>query len=231
MIILDIQAILNKYIDTDYKKFHEKLCHTNYEILGIKIPILRKIAKDLLKKYDYERIKINLNNNIYEYIMLEGLLIGNLEVCYPNKLILIDNFLPKIDNWAICDIFVSELKFIKNNLDIFWDFLLLKLKNNKTYYQRFVIVMLLNYYINDTYIDKVLNILLNIKNEEYYVKMAISWGISICLIKYFDKTIEFLNTNKYILDKWTYNKALQKGLESYRISKENKEILRNMKLK
>ena len=73
--------------------------------------------------------------------------------------------------------------------------------------------------------------MLNIKSDFYYTKMAISWCISICLIKYFDKTINYLKINKDKIDKWIYNKALQKGIESYRISQENKEILKKMKIK
>ena len=103
------------------------------------------------------------------------------------------------------------------------------LKKEDEYYKRFGIVVLLDYYINDEYIDYVLNTCLNIKSEYYYVKMAISWCLSICLIKYFDKTVTFLKNNKHNLDKWTYNKALQKGIESYRISKENKELLKDLK--
>ena len=108
---------------------------------------------------------------------------------------------------------------------------LLNLYQNKNeYYQRFFIVSLLNYYIDDEYIDFVLQKMLEIKSEYYYVKMAIAWCLSICLIKYFDKTYNYLITNKNNFDKWTYNKALQKGIESYRITKENKELLRKIKM-
>ena len=111
---MNIDELLKEYIDLKYKKFHEKICHTNYIILGIKIPILRKIAKYLLKTYNYEEIINNLNNTYYEHVMLEGLIIANAKISYEEKLELIKNYIPKIDNWGICDIFCSELKFIKN---------------------------------------------------------------------------------------------------------------------
>lgn len=227
---MNINDILNEHIDESYKKFHQRICQTNYKILGIKIPILRKISKDLLKQYNYKEILKNLNSKYYEHIMLQGLVIANAKVSYEEKLNLINNFLPLTDNWAICDIFISELKFIKNNKEGFLEYILNILNNKNEYYQRFCIVVLLNYYINDDYIDFVLSKMLEVKSDYYYVKMAISWCLSICLIKYFDKTIKFLNDNKYLFDKWTYNKALQKGIESFRITNENKEILRNMKL-
>jgi len=227
---MNLDNILNLYIDENYIKFHKRICQTNYEILGIKIPILRKISKDLLKQYDYKYILRNLNSNYYEHVMLQGLVIANAKVSYEEKLNLITNFLPLIDNWAICDIFIGELKFIKKTKEKFLKYIINILKNKNEYYQRFCIVMLLNYYINDNYIDFVLNKMLDIKSDYYYVKMAVSWCLSICLIKYFDKTIKFLNDNKYLFDKWTYNKALQKGIESLRITKENKKLLKNMKL-
>lgn len=230
MIIVDINNFLNLYIDKNYKKFHEKLCPTKYEILGIKIPTLRKIAKELLKNFEYKDFLNTMDNSIYEHIMLEGFIIANLKISYDEKIGLIKNYLPKIDNWAICDIFVSELKFIQKNQEEFLNFLLPLLNSNSEYHLRFTIVVLLNYYINDNYIDFVLNTILNIKSDAYYVKMAISWCYSICLIKYFDKTLKFLNNNQNKINKWTYNKALQKGIESFRINKDNKKILKNMKL-
>lgn len=227
---MNINNILCEYIDENYKMFHQRICQTSYEILGIKIPILRKISKDLLKQYDYKEILKNLNYKYYEHVMLHGLVIANAKVDYEKKLDLITEFIPLIDNWAICDIFISELKFIKNYKDLFLNYIQNIFNNKGEYYQRFCIVVLLNYYIDDNYIDFVLNKMLEVKSEYYYVKMAVSWCLSICLIKYFDKTIKFLNDNKNSFDKWTYNKALQKGIESFRIIKENKVILKNMKL-
>lgn len=228
---MNISDYLNPYIDKNYKLFHERICQTKYEIIGIKIPILRMISKLLLKDYNTYEILNSLNENYYEYVMLQGLIIANAKVNFEEKLDLINKFIPKIDNWAICDIFCGELKFIKNNEEKFLKYILSYLESDKEYYKRFSIVILLNYYINDEYIDFVLNKMLEIKSDYYYVKMAISWCLSICLIKYFDKTIEFMNTNKNNFDKWTYNKALQKGIESFRISKENKKTLQNMKRK
>lgn len=228
---MNISDYLNPYIDKNYKLFHERICQTKYEIIGIKIPILRKISKLLLKDYNTYEILNSLNENYYEYVMLQGLIIANAKVSFEEKLDLINKFIPKIDNWAICDIFCGELKFIKNNKEKFLKYILSYLESDKEYYKRFSIVILLNYYINDEYIDFILNKILEIKSDYYYVKMAISWCLSICLIRHFDKTIEFMNTNKNNFDKWTYNKALQKGIESFRISKENKKILQNMKIK
>ena len=227
---MNINNMLNKYKDTKYIDFNQKIINTKYIMLGVKIPILKKISKDLLIKYNYQDILNNLDSNIYEHILLEGLIIGYIKIEYQDRLKLINNFIPKIDNWAICDTFCSSLKFINNNKKEFLKYVEKYLKSKKEFYLRFGIVILLDYYINDEYLEYVLNKLLDIKSDYYYVKMAISWTISVCLIKYFEKTIIFLNKNKNNFDKWTYNKAIQKAIESFRISNENKKILKSMKL-
>ena len=172
---------------------------------------------------------MELNNDYYEIIMLKGLVIGLSKVSYEEKLTLINSFLPLIDNWAICDVFCSSLKFIKDNQAKFLPYLEKISQSTKEYYLRFVIVIYLNYYLNDTYTDYVLNKLLTIKSDKYYVLMAISWAYSISFIKYFNKTKEFFIKYQNDIPKWVYNKSIQKSLESYQISKENKNILKSMK--
>ena len=101
------------------------------------------------------------------------------------------------------------------------------MNSDKEFEIRFGIVIILDYYIDEEYLDKNFEIFQKIKNDNYYVKMAIAWAISICLIKYYDRTIKYLEKAK--LDNWTYNKSIQKAIESYRISDEQKEYLRKMK--
>ncbi len=227
---MDIVKILKKEANLDYKVFQEKICHTNYYILGVKVPTLRKIAKKLLKENNYLDLLKMLDDDYYESVMLQALIIGNVKISINDKINLINNFLPKIDCWAICDIFVSELKIFKNNQQEMLIYLKTLLKSNQEYYLRFAIVSLLTYYINDTYYEEVLNLLININSDYYYVKMAIAWAYSILLTKYFKKTTNFLITNQNNIDKWTYNKALQKGRESFKLSKDEKERLKKLKI-
>jgi 3-methyladenine DNA glycosylase AlkD len=226
---MNIDVILNKHIDQKYREFHKRICTTKYVILGIRLPILKSICKDLIKKYDYKDIINSLNNKYYEHILLEGLVIANIKINNDERLKLIDKYLKKIDNWAICDSFCCSLKMFKKEQDKYIKIIDKYINSNKEYYVRFSIVILLLYYINDNYIDYVLNKLVSIKNEEYYVKMAISWAISVCLVKYFNKTKKYLEDNKYNFDLFVYNKALQKARESYRLKEEEKNILKEMK--
>ena len=90
--------------------------------------------------------------------------------------------------------------------------------------------MILDFYIEENYLQENFKIFENINSKDYYVQMAVAWAISICLIKYYDETLLFLKDKKEKFDKFTYNKALQKGIESFRLTKEQKETLRKMKM-
>lgn len=214
--------------DNKFKKFHSKLCPGINNIIGIKLPTLRKYAK---KKYQQINVKeyISFDNTLYyEEIMLKAIFIGllkNIEVEEFTKII--EDFVPKIDNWAVCDTFCSELKVITKNKEHFWKFIQKYLKSKKEFELRFAIVIMLNYYINETYIDEVLKRLDSIKHDVYYVKMAIAWAISVAFVKFEDKSFKYLSDNN--LDDWTYNKSLQKIAESLRVSKKTKQIIKTMK--
>ena len=208
--------------DDEYRKFNQKIIKTD-NIIGIRLHILKNIAKNIAK-VDYMSFIKNNQHQYYEEIMLHGLVITYLKVSFEESVILFDDYIKFIDSWATCDSVVMNYKIVSKNLD----FYLIKIKeylsNKKTFIKRVGIVLLF-YYLNDKYIDSVLEISDSIVTTEYYVKMANSWLISICLIKYYDKTINFLKNCH--LDDWTYNKALQKAIESHRIK--DKDFLRKMK--
>ncbi|MDD3054060.1 MAG: DNA alkylation repair protein, partial [Endomicrobiaceae bacterium] len=126
-----------------------------------------------------------------------------------------------------CDIFCGELKITVKNEDIIWNFIQKYLKSKKEFELRFAIVIILGYYLTDEYILKVFPIFDRIKHDGYYVKMAVAWAISNAFIKYPKETMQYLK--KSSLDDWTYNKALQKITESFRVDKKTKEIIRSMK--
>lgn len=224
----EIKNKLKELADSKYKEFHSGLCPNTENILGVRVPVLRNYAKEISKQYEIEVLLKNIDNEYYEEVLLQGMLIGLSKEKDIEKILgYIKEFIPKIDNWAICDGFCAGLKITKKNKEIMREFIKPYLNSSKEFEIRFGIVMILDYYIEEKYLEENFKIFEHVKNEEYYVQMAIAWAISICLIKYFDKTIDYLKTSK--LDKFTYNKSLQKGIESFRISEENKKILRNMK--
>ena len=224
-----IKKELKSLADEKYKEFHSGLCPGTENIIGIRVPVLRNYAKKLAKEYDIKYLLGNIDDEYYEEIMLQGMLIG-LEKDKNIKNILNDmeKFIPKIDNWAICDVFCAGLKITKKNMNEIWEFIQKYLNSDKEFEKRFAIVMILDYYITEEYLEKIFEIFDNIKSEKYYVQMAVAWAISICLIKYYERTINYLKTAK--IDKFTYNKGIQKALESYRITDERKKELRKMKI-
>ena len=180
------------------------------------------------KEYEIYDLLNNIDNEYYEEVMLQGMLIGlQKDKNMQNILEEIEVFIPKIDNWAICDVFCAGLKITKKHLEEMWHFLQNYLRSDKEFEVRFGVVMILDYYITEEYLEKDFSIFDNVKSDKYYVQMAVAWAISICLIKFYDRTIEYLKQTK--IDKFTFNKALQKAIESYRISDEQKSELRKMK--
>lgn len=212
--------------DEKYKEFHSGLCPNTNNIVGVRVPVLRNYAKELAKG-NFKNYLANAKDEYYEEVMLQGMVIGLAKMELEERLDNIKRFVPKIDNWAICDVFCAGLKFVNKNKEKVWKFLKQYLKSNKEFEIRFGVVMLLDFYITEDYIDRVIKILNEIKHEGYYVKMAVAWAISICYIKFPSKTMKLLQENE--LDDFTYNKALQKIIESYRVSEEDKKIIRAMK--
>lgn len=225
----EIKAKIIELSDQKYKKFHSGLCPGTNNIIGVRVPILRNYAKELSKKYDTEELLQKIDNKYYEEIMLQGMLIGLGKQDFNNLKKQIKQFVPKIDNWAICDTFCAGLKQTKKYKKEMWDFLQKYIQSDKEFEIRFAVVMILDYYIEKEYLKDIFSVFDSITNDAYYVQMAVAWAISICLIKFYDETIKYLKIAK--LDQFTYNKALQKAIESYRITKEQKEKLKNMKMK
>ena len=208
--------------DDEYRKFNQKIIKTD-NIIGIRLPILKNIAKNIAK-VDYMSFIKNNQHQYYEEIMLHGLVITYLKVSFEESVILFDDYIKFIDSWATCDSVVMNYKIVSKNLDSCLIKIKEYLRSEKPFIKRVGIVLLF-YYLNDNYIDTVLEISDSIITTEYYVKMANSWLISMCLVKYYGKTINFLKNCH--LDDWTYNKALQKAIESHRIK--DKDFLRKMK--
>ena len=214
--------------DKKYKEFHSSLCPGTDNIIGVRIPVLRNYAKKLSKE-EYFKEYISFNKTIYyEEVMLQGMLIGFIKnIDIKEVLELIKSFVPKIDNWAVCDIFCAGLKIVNKNKEIFWNFIQKYLRSKKEFELRFAIVMILDYFIDEQHINEVLNIFDNIKHEGYYVKMAVAWAISVAFVKFPKITINYLKQNN--IDDWTYNKSLQKITESLRVTKKVKEKIKSMK--
>lgn len=190
---------------------------------------LRKLAQNLLKEYDLQTILNNCNDEYFEEVLLQGLVIAYAKMPFSEKLPYIKEFVPKIDSWAISDTFVPTLKIKKQDLELAWNFIIPYTKSVEQFDIRFAVIMMLDYFITEEYVDKVLEELDKIHHDGYYVKMAVAWTVAEIGVKFNDKAIKYIQNDN--LDDFTHNKAIQKMRESYRIDDVQKEFLKSLKRK
>ena len=177
-------------------------------------------------KYTKEADKFlnTLPHTYYDENVLHALLLSEM-TDYETFIKSIQAFLPYIDNWAVCD--VLKPKSIKKHKQIFIDEIKSWISSKDTYTIRFGVVMLMTYYLDEDYQKDYLNYPLQVKSNEYYVNMAISWFYATALSKHYDEVVKILKDKK--LSVWVHNKTIQKAIESYRITKEQKEELKKLK--
>lgn len=216
--------------ENDYKAFNEKIISTDYEVLGIRMPALKKLAKELAKDPDIETYLKTAEYTTYEHILLYGLVLGQLKK--PSLEIVfryLDPLILKFDNWAHVDTIISALKIFQKYPDeILNHFLPLKTHEGE-FTKRTFAILLMDFFMTDAYIDTALKHLQEIPQGQYYVDMAIAWALSVGLIKYYDKTIVLLQNPSF--SKFVHNKAIQKARESYRITPDVKEELNKLKIR
>jgi 3-methyladenine DNA glycosylase AlkD len=222
-----IREQLEALAEEKYKLFTSSLTPGKNNILGVRLPLLRKMAVRLAKG-DWRTYLAQASDDTMEEVMLQGMVIGLCKTDIEEILKLAAGFIPKIDSWSVCDTFCSGLKNIKNHEDRVWDFIQPYLLSDKEYEIRFGVVMLLHY-ITPTHAPLAFSHFDRIKHEGYYVKMAVAWVLSMYYVNLPELTMEYLKNNK--LDDFTYNKALQKILESLRVDEPTKAIIRSMKRK
>lgn len=221
--IMDLRQELFNNQDLEYREFHKRLVPNIDEnkIIGVRLPILRKLAKQAYKE--------NAENlcEYYEEIMICGVSIGFKKCSASEYIEDIKSFVPLIDNWAVCDSTISSLKFIKKYQNEMYDFFKSLIDGNE-YSTRFGIGVLMDYYMDDEHIDEVLDILKSTQSDYYYVNMMVAWALSVAFVKYEDKTFEIIKAKSLSRD--VQNKTIQKIKDSYRVDKETKRMLNDYKM-
>lgn len=213
--------------DPKYKAFHERLCKTSRaEILGVRSPETKRIAKEIAKG-DAAGFLSLAGDTYYEELLIKGFVIAFLKAPLSDKRMQIDGFIPQIDNWAVCDSFCAALKPKRGEEEMLYRLCLDYLAKSGEYERRAAIVLLMDHLVTDEYIDRIFTLLASVQCDCYYVHMAVAWCVQVCFVKSKEKTLAFLKTN--VLDVQTHNKAIQKIMESNRVTKEDKSLVRTMK--
>lgn len=216
--------------DENYRRFHAKLIPDIPidNIIGVRTPVLRKYAKEVAKLPEANIFLESLPHSYYEENNLHGAL---LSLLYPKDIIAfmeqLERFLPYVDNWATCD--MLSPKIFKKHLSYVYERVQKWLQSDAFYTIRFGIVTLLGFYLDDAFEPEMLQLVANVRSEEYYVNMAVAWYFSMALVKQYDATLPYIQNR--VLEPWTHNKSIQKAIESRRIPQETKAYLRGLKIR
>lgn len=221
-----IRAQLSSLAEPEFQQFTARLLPGVTEIRGVRLPLLRQLAKQLARG-DWKAYLSHALDDSYEEIMLQGMVLGYAKGDLQGKREYLQAFIPKINNWSVCDSACSTIKLAKKQPEEFWGFLRPYLSSSEEFQIRFALVQLLDYYVNEAYLGRVLEAVQQVRQESYYVNMAQAWAVSICYREFPEETLPFLRENS--LNDFTHNKAIQKITESLKVPKEEKELARKLK--
>ena len=223
----EIQERLFELQDEKYRDFQAKLIPTAdpASVIGVRTPALRKLAKELSKKDDIDAFLEELPHGYFDENQLHAFILSGMKD-YGKCMSGVCSFLPFVDNWATCDQ-MSPKVFGKNKDDLLthikeW------LRSDRTYTVRFAVGMLMEHFLGDDYDIAYPEMVAAIRSDEYYVNMMRAWYFATALAKQYDSAVRFIEEKK--LDRWTHNKAIQKSVESYRITPEQKTYLKSLKI-
>ena len=212
--------------DIKYKEFNISLVlNYKYEMIGVRVPIMRDIAKQI-GKTDIKEFLEYAKDRYYEEVMLQGLVISFIKdesqfYEYFQK------YIDKIDNWAICDSFCSSIKIVRKYEEKYFKEAIKMALNKEEFISRVGLIMILNHFISQRNLKTILEILNKISSDKFYINMAEAWLLCEAYIKFPKEIKEYLKENK--LNKFTQNKAISKIHDSYRVKREEKELLSNFR--
>ena len=214
-----------KVKDDKYKEFQAKLVPNidSDTILGIRTPEMRKIAKELFESNNFDSFLNELPHKYYEENLIHFFVISMIKDF--NKCIEeVERFLPYVDCWPVSD--QATPKSFRKNHDKLLPYIKKWIKSKHVYTARFGIRMLMNEYLGDDFKKEYLELVSSVKSDDYYLKMMVAWYFATALAKKYDETIPFFENR--LLDEWVHKKAIQKAIESYRVSEEHKKYLRSL---
>lgn len=228
MITGEIRKELKKLQDNGYREMQVTIIPTLEadSIIGVRTPALRQLAKEFAKREDISEFLSDLPHKFFEENQLHAFILSGMKDA-ESCIRLVDEFLPYVDNWATCD--QMSPKVFKKHKQLLLEYVDKWIRSEHTYVKRFAIGMLMEHFLDEDFKTSYLTKVSKIRSEEYYVNMMIAWYFATALAKQYEDTLPFIEKQK--LDKWTHNKSIQKAVESYRITQEQKEYLKTLKRK
>lgn len=220
-----VRAQLARLAEPEYAAFAGRLLPGVDDLLGVRLPKLRALARRLAKG-DWAAYLDAAEDGTFEERMLQGMVIGYLNAPAEEVLARTAAFLPKIDNWSVCDSFCSGLKLARAEPQRVWDFILPCLADTHAFTVRFAVVMLLFYYIDAAHLPAVLKLLAGVRHEDYYVKTAVAWAASMCYAAFPRETLAWLQSAP--LDAETFYRAIRKICESRQVDAAEKQRLKQL---
>ena len=208
--------------DLKYKDFNKSIVlNSKYEMIGIRLPVMRDIAKKI-SKTNIEDFLRYIDNKYYEEVMIEGFVISYIKdekIFYKY----FKKYIKKIDNWALCDSFCISIKIVRKYENKYFNEAIKLSLNNNEFISRVGLIIILNHFINNDNLNDIFNLLNQIESDKFYINMAEAWLGCELYIKYPKDTLEFIKNNN--LNKFTQNKMISKIRDSYRVSKKEKDYL------
>ena len=233
----DITQGLFDLQDTTYRDFQAKLIPTvaAETVIGVRTPALRGFAKKLVKEAGVDEgtasavqeFLASLPHKYYDENQLHAFILSeekDFETCISR----VEKFLPYVDNWATCDTLLPKVFKKAKNHEALLTYIRRWIKSNHTYTVRYAIGSLMRYFLDDEFKSEYLEMAAAVRSEEYYINMMVAWYFATALAKQWDATFPYIKENR--LESWTHNKTIQKALESYRITDEQKDVLKTLKV-
>jgi 3-methyladenine DNA glycosylase AlkD len=212
----------------EYAEFNKRIANTALEVIGVRTPDLRKIAKKHAKGLDADALSSlieNVNAGVFAETLLVGLMIGYGAFSDEERRRLTERYLTLCDSWGAIDLFVVRHK--KYATAFWWDFAVSNLASDNEFAVRYGVIMLMSNFLLPEYIDRVFEALRAVKHDGYYVKMAMAWLYAEAAVRFYEPTLREVQTQS----PWVRNKALQKMTESRRFTDEQKAEIRSLKVR
>ena len=225
---IDVQKMMFKSRDEAYAAFSSKLIPGRDDLLGVRMPILRKLAKMIIDEDEWNEYLDTWEPHHLEYYLLRAFVISYVKVDVDERLSLFKDFIPLIDNWSVCDSFSNTWKPKENEKEKLWEFILPYLESDDEFRMRYAATIMAFHFVDEQHVNDIIRSLDTHHNDGYYYKMGAAWTLSVCFAKFPDITYDYMRNENH-LDDETFNMLIGKIRDSYRVTDDMKSKVKLLK--